>query len=231
MGEGGALEAQPVAHVVEADGMGELREKHRREVAADAEGAGLRFDSRLPRVLTDEPSRNEVEQLLEDGNIGSGWRFLFHTPLPSGRGSKGASPLFSPRSRLRCGTAVNSILSSLRTGGALWIRRGTVISSGEKRAALVVGERGEGRVSPYGSPMESKRVVRFCRPTEEGALHWRHPARSPGQMTHLGIVESIGFAEDRNEEHNRSHVPQAFTSEIMAVPARLIPRPRSALAG
>jgi hypothetical protein len=69
--------------------------------------AGLGFGSRLPRVPTDEPARNEVEQLPEDGNIGSGWRFFVHTPLPSGRGSKGAGPLFSlDRASLR-GMAVN----------------------------------------------------------------------------------------------------------------------------
>lgn len=105
-GEGGTLETQPVAHVVESDGVGELGEEHRGEMAADAEVAGLGFGSRLPRVLTDEPARNEVEQLLEDGNIGSGWRFFVHTPLPSGRGSKGASPLFSLDRASLCGMAV-----------------------------------------------------------------------------------------------------------------------------
>jgi len=42
--------------------------------------AGPRFNSRLPRVPADEPSRNEVEPLLEDGNMGSGWRLLFIHP-------------------------------------------------------------------------------------------------------------------------------------------------------
>lgn len=42
------LETQPVAHVVDADGVGELREKLRREMAANAEIAGLRFDSLTP---------------------------------------------------------------------------------------------------------------------------------------------------------------------------------------
>lgn len=41
--EGGALEAQLVAHIVEVDGMGELREEHHREKAADGEMAGFRF--------------------------------------------------------------------------------------------------------------------------------------------------------------------------------------------
>lgn len=69
----GALEAQPIAHIVEADGISELREVHRREMAADGEMAGFHFNPRLPSVLddgVDEPQENGVEQLLEDCNIG-----------------------------------------------------------------------------------------------------------------------------------------------------------------
>ena len=66
------LQTQPVAHIVEADGVGELGEEHRREMAQDAEGAGLGLHARLAGVAVDHSARNEVENLLEDDHIGCG---------------------------------------------------------------------------------------------------------------------------------------------------------------
>lgn len=87
-GERRAFEPQPVADVIEADGVGELREEHRREMAGDAEGAGLGIDSRLAGVAADQMARNEIEHLLEDDHIRAGWCLLVHTTLPSGRDFK-----------------------------------------------------------------------------------------------------------------------------------------------
>lgn len=84
-GERRGFQAQPIAEIVEADGVGELGEEHRGEVAGDAEAAGLRIDTRLAGVAADEMARNEVEHLLEDDHIGAGWCLFVHTPLPSGR--------------------------------------------------------------------------------------------------------------------------------------------------
>ena len=87
-GERRAFEPQPIAEIVEADGVGELGEKHRGEMAGDAEGAGLRIDSRLAGVASDQMARNEIEDLLENDHIRAGWCLFVHTPLPSGRDFK-----------------------------------------------------------------------------------------------------------------------------------------------
>lgn len=75
-------------------GVGELREEHCFEMAANGEVPGPGLLARIPRVLADEPQGNEVERFLKDGTLGSGWRVFILTSLPSGRGSKDTSPSF-----------------------------------------------------------------------------------------------------------------------------------------
>lgn len=95
-GERRRLEPQPIAEIVEADGVGELGEEHRGEMAGNAEGAGLRIDARFAGVAADEMARNEIEDLLEDDHIGAGWCCFVHTPLPSGRDLNSTPARFHP---------------------------------------------------------------------------------------------------------------------------------------
>jgi len=97
--EGRRLQAQPVAHVVEADGMGQLGEEHRRHMAPGAEAAGLLLDPRLPRQAVERSQRNVVEKLLEDDHIAAGWRsaFVFHPYRVAGFQMQ-RQPNFSPAS-------------------------------------------------------------------------------------------------------------------------------------
>jgi len=70
---GPGLEAQPDAHIVEADGAGELGEEHRGEMTRRSEGAGLVLDAGLTGDPIDHSEGNELEHLLEDDDIGAGW--------------------------------------------------------------------------------------------------------------------------------------------------------------
>ena len=84
-GENRRFETKPVANVIEANGVGKLGEEHGCQVTADTEGPRFGINPSLPGVPVDETARNQVEQLLNNDNIGSGWCFFDHTPLPSGR--------------------------------------------------------------------------------------------------------------------------------------------------
>ena len=53
--------------------MGELGEEHGREVAQDAERAGLGIHARLAGVPVAHSARNEVENLLENDYIAADW--------------------------------------------------------------------------------------------------------------------------------------------------------------
>ena len=46
-GDGPRLEAQPVADIIEAQGMGELHEEHRAKMAEHGVGAGFDIDARF----------------------------------------------------------------------------------------------------------------------------------------------------------------------------------------
>ena len=80
-------DAQPVADVVETDGMGKLGEKHRGQMAAHAKGPRLGIHSGFPGDSSHHPARNELEKLVEnDIWIGLVCVFCSYT-LPSGRES------------------------------------------------------------------------------------------------------------------------------------------------
>ena len=75
--------------------MGELGEEHGRKMAEDAEGAGLGLHAGFAGVAIDQSPWNEVEKLLEDDDIGSGWCGFIHDTLPSGRDFDPAPARFS----------------------------------------------------------------------------------------------------------------------------------------
>ena len=94
-GENRRFETKPVANIIEANGVGKLGEEHGCQVTADTEGPRFGINPSLPGVPVDETARNQVEQLLNNDNIGSGWCFFVHTPLPSGRDSERRQPTFA----------------------------------------------------------------------------------------------------------------------------------------
>ncbi len=75
-------------------------------VAVGERVAGRRFNSRLPRVPADEPSRNEVAPLLEDGNFGSCWRLLFIHPYRVAGDQGGGAARFSASIAFPWGTVL-----------------------------------------------------------------------------------------------------------------------------
>lgn len=86
--QGCRFQPQPVAEIIQPHGVRQLRENHRAQVAeyGKVPRLGLRPDQR---------SRNVLEQLFENDNVGSGWwfGFCFHT-LPCGRAQDRRQPIF-----------------------------------------------------------------------------------------------------------------------------------------
>ena len=62
-GDRPALETQPVAAIIEAEGVRQLHEHHRRQMAPDGVAAGLGVHPMLPRGGLDDPLRNILEKL------------------------------------------------------------------------------------------------------------------------------------------------------------------------
>ena len=62
-GDGPTLETQPVADIIEAEGVRQLHEHHRRQMAPDGVGAGLGIHPMLPGGSLDDPLRNLLEKL------------------------------------------------------------------------------------------------------------------------------------------------------------------------
>ena len=75
------VQPQAVAHVVEADGMGHLRKEQRHGVAPIREAARFGRALLLVGELAHQPQRNEVAELAQDTEFGSGWLGCvgFHT--------------------------------------------------------------------------------------------------------------------------------------------------------
>ena len=95
-GQGGLLELQPVANVVESHRMGQLRENHCAQVTPDAEFARLRVHTGLPCAFIDQPTGNMVEDLLKNRYVAAGWWccFCFHTPAKWQKNRSTTSPNF-----------------------------------------------------------------------------------------------------------------------------------------
>ena len=100
------LQAQPIAHVIESKCVRQLRGEHRTQMTEHTKVPRLRLGSRLPRHLADQASRNILEQLRENDNIGAGWWCCFFHTLPRGRDPEPPPAHFSFSS----GTAVKSRL-------------------------------------------------------------------------------------------------------------------------
>jgi hypothetical protein len=65
-------------------------------MAHDAESPRLGVNTGFPGDFSDHPPGNELEKLVEDGIIGSGWCFFcVHTPTEWQGFKPGASPLFT----------------------------------------------------------------------------------------------------------------------------------------
>ena len=62
--QGRCFESEPVANVVETDGMRKLGKKHGSQVAQNAESASLCVHPSFTGGLIDDASRNEIEKLL-----------------------------------------------------------------------------------------------------------------------------------------------------------------------
>jgi len=72
------LEPQPVAHVIEADGVRKLGEEHRGQMARHAEGSRFGIHAGFSGMATNQVQRNEVENLLKDDYVAAGWCLFFH---------------------------------------------------------------------------------------------------------------------------------------------------------
>ncbi len=85
--EGRHLEAQRIAHVVEPEGMADLRVNHRDHVTPRREGPRLGIDPGLTRQFRREIGRNEFDDLPQDRKVGAARLFgffLFHPCLVAG---------------------------------------------------------------------------------------------------------------------------------------------------
>jgi len=108
-GERLGLEPKPITDIIESHRVGELGEKHRGEVALDAEGACFALNAGLAGMPADQMARNEVENLVEDDYVGAGWRGFVHTHPTEWQGIQlNASPLLPSPVMPSRGMAVKS---------------------------------------------------------------------------------------------------------------------------
>ena len=82
--ERGPLCKKRIGHIIQPDGVAELREEQAHHVAPRRKRSRLLFDPRLPRQSWHKVVRNQVANLAQHGQIGCGWSrpaFLgfFHT--------------------------------------------------------------------------------------------------------------------------------------------------------
>ena len=92
------LHTQPFANVVEPDGVGQLCEEHGTQMAEHAERARLGINPGFPGNSSNHPARNELEKLVKDDIIGSGWRLVIHIPYRVAGNHTDRRPNFSPNS-------------------------------------------------------------------------------------------------------------------------------------
>jgi hypothetical protein len=61
------------------------RRIHRVNFQLEPPQPSLAFNASFNGMSIDYSTRNEIENLLEDGYVGAGWCFVVDLPLPSGR--------------------------------------------------------------------------------------------------------------------------------------------------
>ena len=71
------VQAQAVADVIEPDGVGELRVEQRDDLAPRTEGTGLGLDAVLAGQCGDEMIGNEIAELAQEREFGTGWLRAF----------------------------------------------------------------------------------------------------------------------------------------------------------
>ena len=81
------VQAQRITHIVEPDGVSQLRVEHRHNMTPCRKCSASTGNAGLSRQIWHEMGRNEVAELAKNAEIGSRWAgmvFVFHT-LPHGR--------------------------------------------------------------------------------------------------------------------------------------------------
>ena len=112
-----AMQAQSVANIVEAQTVGELRKHQRDDVAPGTEVSRLLVHAGLTRELGNQVRRNQIANLLEDGEFRTRWLgvgFVFHTcPMA---GSNLIRPAFFSSLWDACGIETTGLASSMLKG-------------------------------------------------------------------------------------------------------------------
>jgi hypothetical protein len=81
------VQAQRITHIVEPDGVSQLRVEHRHDMTPRRKCSASTGNAGLSRQIWHEMGRNEVAELAKNAEIGFRWagmNFVFHT-LPHGR--------------------------------------------------------------------------------------------------------------------------------------------------
>jgi len=89
-----AVQTQPVADVVETDGVGELGVDQAHQMAPRAEGACLLVHAGFSREFRHHVAGNEIANLPEHGKLAAAWCGCFIHPLPSGRARRSRQAFF-----------------------------------------------------------------------------------------------------------------------------------------
>jgi hypothetical protein len=97
--ERAGAQMQRVTHVIEAQGVSQLRVQQTDDMAPRTERAGGIFNPRVPRQFGNQMCRNEIAKLTQNGELADRWLvagFLFHA-LPSGKAQTRKPTFFTPQ--------------------------------------------------------------------------------------------------------------------------------------
>ena len=90
------MQAQSVADIVEAEGVGKLRVEQTHHMTPRREGSGAFDDPSIPRQFGRQMCRNKIAELAQKRELSRRWLalcFVFHTP-PCGRDQTRKPTLF-----------------------------------------------------------------------------------------------------------------------------------------
>ena len=95
------MQAQGVADIVEADGMGQLGVEQAHHMTPRRERPGAFDDASIPRQFGHQMCRNKIAELVQEREAAARWlvRCGFIHPLPCGRFTRGKPTLFYPSTR------------------------------------------------------------------------------------------------------------------------------------
>jgi hypothetical protein len=99
------VQAQGIADIVEADGVGQLGVEQAHYMTPRREGASAFNDAGIPRQLGHQVCRNQIAELMQEREAAARWlvRCGFIHPLPCGRFTRGKLTLFYPSTRKTVG--------------------------------------------------------------------------------------------------------------------------------